>query len=107
MKSIQDTAFSLSRSSDTQKVGHLSEYLRHCGEHVSKSKTSWICAQIGKTVTYLGELLVLFYSLGRRAGCRGLDRVHSLSGLHILYLGRGYAQGIRLVLWKCSDHVAA
>lgn len=38
----RDTALSLSRSLDTQKVGRLSEYLRHCGEHVSKSKTSWI-----------------------------------------------------------------
>jgi hypothetical protein len=36
MNSVQDTAFSLSRSLDTQKVGHLSEYLRHSGEDGSK-----------------------------------------------------------------------
>lgn len=84
MNSIQDTAISLSRSLDAQKVGHLSEYLRHWGEYVCKSKTSWICAWIGKIVTYLGELLILFHSLGRQVGCCGLDHLHSLSALHIL-----------------------
>lgn len=84
MNSIQETAFSLSRSLDNQKVGHLSEYLRHCGEHVSKSKTSWICARVGEIVTYLGVLLILFHSLGRQVGCCGLDHLRSLSALHIL-----------------------
>ena len=62
MNSIQDMAFSLPRSLDTQKVGHLSEYLRHCGQCVSKSKMSWICSQIGKILTCLEALLILSFT---------------------------------------------